>query len=75
MKTCERPAKGDSRLNAGSASIDAGVVIPGINDAGSASHFRGNAPDLGAYEFGGADWSAGATVTPPVFPQLETNDK
>jgi len=61
-------ASGNFCLKPGSANVDAGVVIPGINDAGSASPFRGNAPDLGAYELGGTDWSAGATVTPPAFP-------
>lgn len=40
---------------AGSAAIDAGIEIPGITDG-----FRGNAPDLGAYEAGGPRWSAGA---------------
>jgi hypothetical protein len=40
---------------AGSKAIDAGVVIPGITDG-----FKGKAPDLGAYEFGGARWTAGA---------------
>jgi hypothetical protein len=28
--------------------VDAGVVVPNISD-----EFKGNAPDLGAYEFGG----------------------
>ncbi len=37
----------DLRLAAGSAAIDKGVVIAGIND-----DFAGNAPDLGAYELG-----------------------
>jgi hypothetical protein len=37
----------DLRLKAGAAAIDAGVVLPNINDG-----FRGKAPDLGAYEYG-----------------------
>ena len=37
----------DLRLKAGSAAIDAGVVLPGFNDG-----FTGKAPDLGAYELG-----------------------
>ena len=41
-----------------SPSIDAGIVIPGIND-----DFVGAAPDLGAYEFGGTDWTAGSDIT------------
>jgi len=57
------------RLASGaSASVNAGAVIAGINDAGSASAYVGAAPDLGAYEFGGTDWTAGSTVTPPAFP-------
>jgi hypothetical protein len=38
----------DLRLKAGSAAIDAGAVLPNVNDG-----FRGKAPDLGAYELGG----------------------
>ncbi len=40
-----RPA--DLRLREGSAAVDAGVVIPNVNDG-----FAGKAPDLGAYELG-----------------------
>ena len=40
------PAGGDFRLAAGSALIDRGVVLPGIND-----DYAGNAPDIGAYEY------------------------
>jgi len=35
----------DFRLRAGSRAVDAGVVMPGVND-----DFTGRAPDLGAYE-------------------------
>jgi parallel beta-helix repeat protein len=60
-------ASSSFRLNANpSASKNAGMVISGINDAGSASPYAGSAPDLGVYEYGGVDWTAGATVTPPV---------
>lgn len=41
------PAAGDFRLAAGSAAIDRGTVLPGINDG-----YAGAAPDLGAFEFG-----------------------
>ena len=43
----------DLRLAAGSAAIDKGVVLVGLNDG-----FAGAAPDLGAYELG---------ATPPVY--------
>lgn len=35
----------DLRLKPGSAAVDAGVVLPNVNDG-----YRGKAPDLGAYE-------------------------
>lgn len=40
---------------AGSAAVDAGMVIEGITDG-----FIGAAPDRGAYELGGENWTAGA---------------
>ena len=43
----------DLQLAAGSAAVDKGVVLAGINDG-----FAGAAPDLGAYELG---------VAPPVY--------
>ena len=39
----------------GSGAIDAGLVIPGVTDG-----FIGQAPDIGAYEFGGEVWVPGA---------------
>ena len=42
-----RPEDYDFRLKAGSVAIDKGTVIPTITDG-----FSGNAPDLGALEFG-----------------------
>jgi len=53
---------GNYRLKASSSSVDKGVAIKGIND-GSV-----NAPDLGAYEYGGKDWTAGAEISVPDFP-------
>ena len=44
-RTLYRPADFDFRLRAGSAAVDAGVRLPGVND-----DFSGRAPDLGAYE-------------------------
>ena len=43
-------ANGDYRLDPSSALIDAGVVIPGIND-----QYAGSGPDIGAHEYRG--WS------------------
>jgi hypothetical protein len=48
-------AAGDFRLQPGSPAIDAGRIIAGITDG-----FVGAAPDQGAYELGGQDWTAGA---------------
>ena len=46
------PLNGDFRLLSGSPCIDAGEVIPGINDADSPWPYQGNAPDIGALESG-----------------------
>jgi len=43
------PQDVDLRLQPGSAAVDAGLHLPTVNDG-----FRGEAPDLGAYELGGA---------------------
>jgi len=42
-----RPADVDLRLCEGGAAVDAGLVLPNVNDG-----FAGGAPDLGAYEAG-----------------------
>jgi hypothetical protein len=41
------PHRGDFRLQRGSPAIDAGVLIPGVND----KNFQGTTPDIGALEF------------------------
>jgi hypothetical protein len=46
-RTLYKPADFDFQLRPGSAAIDAGVRLPGVND-----DFTGRAPDLGAYEAG-----------------------
>jgi len=46
-ETAVDPAAVDLRLRPGSRAVDAGVVLPGINDG-----FTGKAPDLGCYEQG-----------------------
>lgn len=50
-----------------SPSIDAGVVIPGINDTGDGAAV--GLPDIGALEFGGVDWTSkvGTTISVPEF--------
>jgi len=48
------PAKWDFRPGTGSALIDAGREIPGFTDG-----FKGEAPDVGAYEHGGRHWLPG----------------
>lgn len=56
----------DGMPTAGSKAIDAGVVIPDITDG-----YRGTAPDLGAYERGGALWRPGADWDPCLTPRPE----
>lgn len=58
----------DFRLAAGSGAIEAGIVIPGIND-----DFLGNAPDAGAFEFdpnnpNAPGWTAGHDFASPPNP-------
>lgn len=45
----------DFRLRSGSGAIDYGIEIEGITDG-----YLGEAPDAGAYEYGKANWRAGA---------------
>lgn len=47
---------GDFTLKANSQPIDAGRVIDNITDG-----YKGSAPDVGAYEFGGDNWVPGIT--------------
>ncbi len=53
------PSAGDYHLGVGSPCIDAGLVLPGINDR----RYVGQAPDIGAFEFG---TSAPADGSPPA---------
>jgi hypothetical protein len=46
-RTLYKPVEFDFQLRAGSAAVDAGVQLPGVND-----DFTGRTPDLGAYEVG-----------------------
>lgn len=47
-RTLYKPADFDFRLRMGSVAVDAGLVLPGVNDG-----FMGRGPDLGAYEYDG----------------------
>ncbi|MEK3785416.1 carbohydrate binding domain-containing protein [Paenibacillus sp. FSL K6-1230] len=60
------PTAYDFRLKSASPAIDAGAVIPGITD-----DYVGAAPDIGAYEFGGTDWTAGHDFSSPPNPFFE----
>jgi hypothetical protein len=65
------PANRDFRLKASAPAIDAGVVLPGINDG-----YIGAAPDLGAYEYGGPSWRPGVNgwaIDAPVVTNPATN--
>jgi hypothetical protein len=57
-------AGGDLTLQPISPCIDAGVIIPGFNDADSPWPFNGSAPDMGAYE------SAPVAPVPPVLASI-----
>ncbi|TWU40150.1 hypothetical protein Q31b_34950 [Novipirellula aureliae] len=54
--------KGDFRLVKGSAAIDQGIALPVMN-----GDYQGDAPDLGAYEYGGEEWKAGSDLSKPEF--------
>ena len=56
-------AGGDLRLKANSRAIDAGTAVGGVT-----AGYAGGAPDAGAYEFGKAPWTAGASLKTPVRP-------
>ncbi len=63
----DKPVSGlDFRLATNSPAINAGLVIPGVTD-GSVG-----VPDVGAYEFGGVAWTAGAG-TEPIAPAAPTD--
>jgi hypothetical protein len=56
-------ASGDYALDAGSDLINAGVVIPGIND-----DFIGTAPDVGAFEYEGYSFTLSVTPSAQAIP-------
>ncbi|AUP77955.1 galactose-binding domain-containing protein [Flavivirga eckloniae] len=53
-------AGNDIRLSMSSAAIDKGVLIPGINDT-----YIGDAPDVGALEYGSTIWKTGHDFNAP----------
>ena len=56
---------------AGSGAIDAGVVVPGVNE-----NYVGPAPDIGAYEHGAPYWTPGADWTDedtPTYPPIDVS--
>ncbi|MGR6761295.1 right-handed parallel beta-helix repeat-containing protein [Paenibacillus sp. T2-29] len=61
------PTAYDFRLQSTSPAINAGAVISGITN-----DYVGAAPDIGAYEFGGADWTAGHDFSSPPDPVFES---
>lgn len=63
------PGGTDYHLQAASPAIDAGIVIPGITDG-----YVGSAPDIGAYEYGGPDWTAGCNFSNPPSPTFSSID-
>lgn len=60
------PTADNFRLQSGSPAMNAGAVIPGITD-----DFVGSAPDIGAYEYGGTDWTPGHNFSSPPDPVFE----
>ncbi len=54
------PVNGDFRLLENSPAIDYGTNIPDIT-----TDYIGTAPDAGAYEFGGDNWTAGSNIEIP----------
>lgn len=63
------PSANNFRLTENSEAIDQGVEIGGITEG-----FIGSAPDYGAYEYGGADWSAGHNFSKPPNPEYGLAD-
>lgn len=62
-ETAVDPVAADLRLRSGSAAVDGGILLPGINDG-----FTGKAPDLGCYELGAHVPHYGPRECKPVAP-------
>lgn len=63
------PGGTDYHLQASSPAIDQGIALRNITDG-----YAGSAPDQGAYEYGGADWTAGHNFSGPPDPVFTTVD-
>jgi len=63
------PENFDFRPKEGSNLIDAGKVMPGLTD-----HFEGEAPDVGAYEYGGINWKPGYQPQKALFYRMNMNE-
>jgi len=63
--------KNDYTLQANSPAIDAGTIVEGIND-----NYKGESPDIGAFEYGEEDWTlnAGHNFENPPMPELKKNN-
>lgn len=59
----------DFRLQSSSPARDKGTPIAGVTDG-----YAGSAPDIGAYEYGGADWTPGHNFTTPPSPTYGLTD-
>jgi len=57
----------DFRLQSNSPAINAGTATSGITNG-----YAGSAPDCGAYEYGGTDWTAGHNFADPPNPAYST---
>jgi len=64
-------ANNNYRLSSTSPAIDAGIGIKGVTDG-----YKGKAPDIGAFEYGGEDWTVnvGYNFDNPPNPQLVFTD-
>ncbi|HHT9147035.1 MAG TPA: carbohydrate binding domain-containing protein, partial [Candidatus Wunengus sp. YC61] len=62
-------ANQDFHLQSTSTAKDAGAIIEGITDG-----YAGSAPDIGAYEYGGTNWTAGHNFSSPPNPTFTTTN-
>mgnify|MGYP000536512167 CR=1 FL=1 len=63
------PAASDFHLQSTSPAKDRGRVLTGVTEG-----YVGSAPDIGAYEYGGTDWTPGHNFTTPPNPVFTINN-